>query len=102
MASIPPRTDLYGRRLAACNETEANRSLAESLVKELTGGDPIRARRMHENYWEFLPTHKIILACNHKPIIRGTDDAIWRRVKLVPFNVTIPPKERDKALPARG
>ena len=54
---------------------------------------------MREDYWQFNPTHKVILACNHKPVVRGTDHAIWRRLKLVPFNVVIPPAERDKHLP---
>ncbi len=94
-------TDLHGKRFVACIETDDNRRLAESLVKELTGGDPIRARRMREDYWQFLPTHKVVLACNHRPIVRGTDHAIWRRLKLVPFNVVIPPQERDKGLPEK-
>ncbi len=94
-------TDLHGKRFVACIETEDNRRLAESLVKELTGGDPIRARRMREDFWQFMPTHKVILACNHRPTVRGTDHAIWRRLKLVPFNVVIPKQERDKALPTK-
>jgi putative DNA primase/helicase len=94
-------TDLHGKRFVACIETDDGRRLAESLVKELTGGDPIRARRMREDFWEFMPTHKVVLACNHRPTVRGTDHAIWRRLKLVPFNVVIPPHERDKSLPAK-
>lgn len=94
-------TDLHGKRLVACIETDEGRRLAESLVKELTGGDPIRARRMREDFWQFWPTHKVVLACNHRPTVRGTDHAIWRRLKLVPFNVVIPPDERDKQLPAK-
>jgi putative DNA primase/helicase len=70
-------------------------------VKELTGGDTIRARRMREDFWEFRPTHKIILVTNHKPQIRGTDHAIWRRVKLIPFTVTIPETEQDPTLPEK-
>ena len=94
-------TDLHGKRFVACIETDDGRRLAESLVKELTGGDPIRARRMREDFWQFWPTHKVVLACNHRPTVRGTDHAIWRRLKLVPFNVVIPPAERDKDLPAK-
>jgi putative DNA primase/helicase len=93
------RADLFGKRLVAAIETQEGRRINEALVKELTGGDPIRARRMREDFWEFLPTHKIILATNHKPEIRGTDHAIWRRVKLVPFTVIIPDAEQDKDLP---
>jgi len=95
------RADLFGKRLVAAIETEQGRRLNETLVKELTGGDTIRARRMREDFWEFRPTHKIILATNHKPQIRGTDHAIWRRVKLVPFTVTIPDDKQDPTLPAQ-
>ncbi len=94
-------TDLHGKRFVACIETDDGRRMAESLVKELTGGDIIRARRMREDYWEFSPTHKVVLACNHRPTVRGTDHAIWRRLRLVPFSVVIPPHERDKHLPAK-
>ena len=73
--------------------------MAESMVKELTGGDRIRARRMREDFWEFSATHKIWLAANHKPMVRGTDHGMWRRIKLIPFNVTIPDREQDKKLP---
>ena len=71
------------------------------MVKELTGGDPIRARRMREDYWQFLPTHKVILACNHKPVVRGTDNAIWRRLRMIPFTVTFSGAERDRQLPVK-
>lgn len=79
------RADLFGMRMISCIETEDNKRLAESTVKQLTGGDRIRARRMREDFWEFSPTHKIILATNHMPRIKGTDHAIWRRLALVPF-----------------
>ncbi len=91
--------DLFGKRLVCCVETDQGRHLAESLVKDLTGGDRIRARRIREDFWEFSPTHKVILCTNHKPVIRGTDHAIWRRVRLIPFGVTIPAAEQDKSLP---
>ena len=95
------RADLYGKRLVSCIEAEDGRRLAESLVKELTGGDRVRARRMREDFWEFDPTHHIWLAANHKPPIRGTDQGMWRRIKLVPFTVTIPPEQQDTQLPER-
>jgi len=95
------RTDLFGKRFVAAVETDDGRRLAESLVKELTGGDRVRARRMREDFWEFKPTHKVVLACNHKPEVRGTDYAIWRRLRLVPFTVVIPDEEKDKQLPQR-
>ncbi|HPM84554.1 MAG TPA: phage/plasmid primase, P4 family, partial [Candidatus Anammoximicrobium sp.] len=93
--------DLFGRRFVACIEAEDGRRLAESLVKELTGGDRIRARRMREDFWEFSATHKIWLAANHKPQVRGTDYGIWRRIKLIPFGVIIPDDKQDKALPGK-
>jgi putative DNA primase/helicase len=93
------RADLFGKRFVTTIETEQGRRLAEVFVKEATGGDPIRARRMREDFWEFKPTHKFFLGTNHKPVVRGTDTAIWARLKLVPFVVTIPEKEQDKTLP---
>lgn len=92
--------DLYGMRLVVINETEQDRQLAESLLKQLTGGDRIRARRMRQDFWEFLPTHKLWLAGNHKPKIKGQDHGIWRRLHLIPFQVTIPPERQDKNLGA--
>jgi putative DNA primase/helicase len=91
--------DLHGKRFVSCIEAGEGRRLAESLVKSLTGGDKVRARRMREDFWQFAPSHTIWLAANHKPIIRGTDDGIWRRMRLVPFTVSIPPERQDKQLP---
>jgi len=93
------KADLFAKRLVVASETEENRRLAESLVKELTGGEKVRARRMREDFWEFSPTHKLVLCTNHKPIIKGTDHAIWRRLRLVPFSVVIPDDQQDKTLP---
>jgi len=92
------RADLFGKRLVTCIETEAGRRLAESLVKELTGGDAIRARRMREDHWQFTPSHKLVIAANHQPIVYGVDNGIWRRLRVVPFTVTIPPERQDKQL----
>lgn len=92
------RADLFGKRLVATIETRQGSQLNEVFVKEATGGDPIRARRMREDFWQFDPTHKFILATNHKPVIRGTDHAIWRRIHLVPFTVTIPDTEKNPHL----
>ena len=80
------KTDLFGKRFVAAIETEEGRKLAEVFVKEVTGGDPIRARRMRENFWQFSPTHKLFLATNHKPNIKDNGHAMWRRLRLVPFN----------------
>ncbi len=90
--------DLFGARIVLCPEMEAGRSFSEVLIKQLTGGDPIKARRMHEDFWEFSPTHKLWLSGNHRPIVRGTDHGIWRRIRLIPFTVTIPKDEQDREL----
>jgi putative DNA primase/helicase len=93
--------DLFGMRFVASIEVEDGSRLAESLVKQLTGGDRVKARRMRQDFWEFEPTHKVLMACNHKPQVRGTDNAIWRRLWLVPFTETIPPAEQDRNLPEK-
>ena len=90
---------LKGARFVAASETEEGRRLAESLVKDLTGQDTITARFMRGEFFDFKPTHKLWLSTNHKPEIRGTDNAIWRRIRLIPWSVTIPPAEQDKKLP---
>ena len=90
--------DLAGRRFVSTVEVAEGRKLAEVMVKQMTGGDRLKARRMRQDFFEFEPTFKIFLAANHKPTIRGTDWAIWRRIRLIPFTVTIPEDEQDKAL----
>jgi putative DNA primase/helicase len=89
---------LKGARFVAASETEEGRRLAESLVKDLTGQDTISARFMRAEWFDFRPTHKLWLSTNHKPEIRGTDPAIWRRIRLVPWGVAIPPAEQDRKL----
>ncbi len=95
------QADLAGRRFVACNEVEEGQRLAESLVKELTGGDRIRARQLYQDFWEFVPSHHLWLSVNHKPTIRGTDGGIWRRIRLIPFSVTIADEDQDKELPEK-
>ena len=90
--------DLHGKRFVDANETKDGGRLSESLVKRLTSRERIRARRMHENFFEFPPSHTIVLSTNHKPVITGTDHGIWRRLRLVPFKVTIPKDEQDTDL----
>lgn len=89
---------LHGKRFVAAIETAEGARLDEALVKELTGGDKINARRMREDFWEFQPSHKIALVTNHKPAIKGTDYAIWRRLRLIPFTVVFPEDKQDKRL----
>jgi putative DNA primase/helicase len=93
------RADLHGKRLVVAIETDDGKRLAEALVKDLTGGDRIRARKMKQDFWEFAPTHKLILATNHKPRVRGTDHAIWRRLALVPFTVRFWNSDRGESGP---
>ncbi len=92
---------LFGKRLVVDSETAEGARFNENLVKQLTGGDKISARRMREDFWTFQPTHKILLCTNHKPDIQETKAAIWRRVKLVPFNVAIPDDRQDAKLPEK-
>lgn len=92
---------LKGQRFVTASETEEGRRLAESLVKDLTGQDTITARFMRAEFFDFKPTHKLWLATNHKPEIRGTDNAIWRRIRLIPWSVVVPPAERDRKLPEK-
>lgn len=91
-------SDLHSRRFVVMQEAPQGQFFDESKVKALTGGDPIRARRMREDLWEFNPSHTLVIAGNHQPRIQGQDDGIWRRVWLVPFDVHIPPAEQDHAL----
>lgn len=93
--------DLFSLRLAITHETDSGRRLAEGTIKRLTGGDRIKARRMRENFWEFDPTHSIIMVTNHQPIVNGDDEGIWRRLRMVPWPVVIPLAERDGKLPER-
>ncbi len=92
---------LFRARLVTAPETSKGDRLDEELVKNLTGGDRLRARRMREDEWSFNPSHTAFLHTNHRPRIRGTDEGIWRRVKLLPWSVTIPPEERDDELQAK-
>ncbi|MBZ4192713.1 MAG: DUF5906 domain-containing protein [Candidatus Contendobacter sp.] len=98
------QADLFGKRLVVCQETGEGRRFNETLVKQLTGGDGITARRMHEDFWQFNPTHKLWLSTNHRPEIRGTDHAIWRRIRLIPFNVKFTddgPARKDPEMEAK-
>lgn len=89
---------LQGARLVTASETEQGRRWAESKVKSLTGGDKIAARFMRQDFFEFVPQFKLLVAGNHKPGLRTVDEAMRRRFNLLPFTVTIPPGERDAEL----
>jgi putative DNA primase/helicase len=89
---------LRGARLVVAHETEGGRRWAESKIKALTGGDKISARFMRQDFFEFTPQFKLMISGNHKPGLRGVDEAIRRRLHLIPFDVTIPPEKRDPKL----
>ncbi len=91
--------DLRGVRLAVCQESDEGRKLAVGTVKRLTGGDAIRARRMRADFVQFEPSHTAVLVTNHKPRVPGDDPALWRRLRVVPFDVVVP--EPDPRLPDR-
>jgi putative DNA primase/helicase len=89
---------LQGARIVTAIETEQGRRWAEARIKALTGGDPISARFMRQDFFEFTPQFKLLIAGNHKPSLRSVDEAMRRRFHLIPFNVTIPLEERDPNL----
>ncbi len=89
---------LKGARLVTTSEIEQGKQMSESLIKTVTGEDDLTARFLYGEYFSFKPTFKIFMATNHKPKIRGADNGIWRRIKMIPFTVTIPPEQRDKKL----
>ena len=99
--ATPDLAALIGARLVLCSETEDNTALAESLVKSLVSGDSMAVRQLYAAPVQFTPNFKLVMAGNHKPIVRGNDNGIWRRVRLVPFNRTFAPDERDPHLLAR-
>jgi putative DNA primase/helicase len=90
--------DLVGARLVTAIETEKGRAWAEARIKTLTGGDRVKARFMRQNFFEFKPQFKLVIAGNHQPTLSTVDEAIKRRFNLVPFAVTIPPEQRDPKL----
>ena len=92
---------LRGARMVTATETEDGRRWAESRIKTLTGGDRIAARFMRQDFFEYTPQFKLVISGNHKPGLRSVDEAIRRRVNLLPFTVTIPQTERDKELTSK-
>ncbi len=85
-------------RFVASTEVEEGSSMSESLIKQITGGDRIAARFLYKEFIEFTPKFKLFIAGNHKPIIRGSDEGIWRRIHFIPFEAKIPVHKRDGAL----
>ncbi len=99
--ATPLLARLQGARLVIAPETEDGQRLAESTVKQLTGGDVIVARPIYGHPIEFKPKFKLVIVGNHKPQIRGDDHGIWRRVHLLPFKRIFEEHEQDKSLPEK-
>jgi putative DNA primase/helicase len=89
---------LRGTRFVTTTEAEQGRRLSEPLIKKITGNDQMTARFLYGEFFNFMPTFKIFMATNHKPVIKGTDYGIWRRIKLIPFTTRIPEEKQDKHL----
>lgn len=92
---------LVGSRFVSAIESEDGEQLSESFVKQITGGEPVLARFLRQEFFEFIPEFKVFFTTNHKPVIKGVDEGIWRRVKLVPFNLQLPKEKRDLKLPEK-
>lgn len=93
--------DLRGVRFVSAIETGDGHRLDEGVVKQVTGGDMVRARHLYKEAFQYKPEFTLWFGTNHKPQIRGTDHAIWRRVMLIPFNVTISDEQRDPDLESK-
>lgn len=89
---------LRGVRVALMNETAQGAKFDEAKLKDLTGGDTLTARFLHQEFFDFKPSHRIVIRGNHKPTINGTDEGIWRRLRILPFTVQIPANEQDRNL----
>jgi putative DNA primase/helicase len=92
---------MKGARFVASTEANDGSRFDEAVVKQLTGGDRIAARFLYQEYFEFTPVFKLFIGANYKPTVFGQDNAMWRRIKLIPFEVAIPPEEQDKNLPEK-
>lgn len=97
-SASPDLAALVGARLVMCNETEDNTAMAESLVKSLVSGDSMVVRPLYSEPIEFKPAFKLVMAGNHKPTVRGNDNGIWRRFRLVLFGRTFAPEDQDPHL----
>jgi putative DNA primase/helicase len=98
----PIRNDLArlnGARFVSAVEIGMGKKLDEALIKQLTGGDQVTARFLYNEFFEYNPEFKLFIAANHKPDIQGVDHGIWRRIHLIPFDVTIPSEAIDRDLP---
>lgn len=89
---------LAGARLAITSETEEGQKFAEARVKQLTGADTISARFMRQDWFDFTPSHTLIMVSNHEPQVAAGGEAFWRRIRKIPFNNIVPEAQRDRDL----
>jgi len=97
----PEMMTLLGARLVVGSETEEGRQLDAATMKRLTGGDEMTARRLYQEPVRWIPTHQLIYVTNHLPRVKGNDPAVWRRIRVVPFDVVVAEADRDQTLPER-
>lgn len=97
----PERMRLKGTRVAFCSEIPEGARMDEATMKKLTGGDPVTGKLLYKNPVEFQPSHTLFMLTNFLPVVRGDDPAVWRRILAVPFDVVVPPEERDPELPEK-
>lgn len=97
----PEMMALFGARLVIGSETEDGRQLDAALMKRLTGGDELTARHLYQPPVTWEPSHQLVYVTNHLPRVKGNDPAVWRRVRVIPFDVVVPEDKRDAQLPER-
>lgn len=97
----PELMTLLGTRLVVGSETEEGRKLDEAVMKRLTGGDELTARRLFRDPVTWHPTHQLVYVTNALPVVKGNDPAVWRRIRVIPFNVVVPAERRDPRLPEK-
>lgn len=98
-SATPDIVRLNGARFVSTTEPQEGARLNESLIKQMTGNDTITARALYSKAIQFKPVFKLWMTTNHKPMVSGTDEGIWRRIRLIPFSYRIPENQRDKELP---
>ena len=89
---------LKGLRMVTASEVDSGKTMAESLVKQLTGGDSVKARFLYAEFFEYVPTYKIFLATNNVPYMTASDSGIWRRAQIIPFSQRVPDESQDRQL----
>jgi putative DNA primase/helicase len=99
--ATPDLAILPGVRMLRTSEPEKGSKLAEALIKLATGGEPLQARHLMRDFFKFHPQFKLTMSGNYRPTVSGTDEGIWRRVRLIPFPISIPKEERDPHLPEK-